>query len=564
MVIVNNVGGPATAVESCLPDCFAFLRAPFIILEPKFKAAPQEFSREEKVKLQQAGVDPSVHHTGSVKQRQPKFQAPSKDELADLSVACRAASSQRCALARRVVVVTKWLLPVVARCTVDLMRKGGPKYAVANARRLKKCLEALGPAFVKLGQALAAREDLLSDDVVAELRALCDQVEAFPHEQAQRLVENELSYKAPDLPRNPVAAASLGQVYRIEVDGKYYALKVQRPGLAKALAIDVVILKGIAKVLRCLVKMCCVTRLDPEQVMEDWAKTLWQELDYRKEAESQEHCRTHICPRVKGLVVPQVNWQLTSLRVLATEWIDGCKITQDPRAISTRHIKIGVDTYASMIIEHGLVHADPHAGNMLITQGGDLCLLDYGMVIKVPKEHRKAWASAIVHLVRGNYPEVLESLTVIGIFPRDCAKEVVLPVMSKLWKELVLCGSSTQKRKTAVRTCYSEIMTLVRKFKFDLPDYYVALARALLTLEGIALSADCDFDIFQAAFPVALRALRSAATEGSCVASKALLSATRISCRDLAVFVTSTLIIVAACNANVRNMVGFEMSTFGY
>jgi len=208
------------------------------------------------------------------------------------------------------------------------------------------------------------------------------------------------------------------------------------------------------------------------------------------------------------------SWGMTSHRVLGTEWIYGIKVTEVPSAIKRRHIAVGVETYAAMILDLGLVHADPHPGNLLITPSGDgVCLLDFGMVIEVPPSHRWAWANCLVNLVRCDYNKVLDNLIDIGFFPEDCPRDVLMPVMSRLWAELVKCGSSTQKRKQVVRTCFDELRTLATKFEFNLPDYYLALVRALLTLEGIALAADCEFDIFQATFPVAVRALASAPSQ---------------------------------------------------
>lgn len=432
-------------------------------------------------------------------------------QLPELDDACKSVKASCWSFTltcRRRQVLAK-LLPAFAHCAVDLCRPRGPKYAVANTRRLRLSLEALGPAFVKLGQAAASREDVLSDEVAAELRKLCDQVPPFPSEDALCLIRQELGNRAPSNIGEVVAAASLGQVYRVTVAGKDYAMKVQRPGLAKALAIDVVILKDLAKFMRFFVRLFCETGVDPVKVVQDWAETLWNELDYNLEARSSESTRHALCGSIKGLVIPTVCWDLTSLHILTSEWIEGEKVTDQPRCVTKTHIGIGVETFAAMILDIGLVHADPHAGNMIIIDSDNVCLLDFGMVINVPAFHRKAWAKMIVHMVRRDHNAVLDDLVEIGFFPRDCSREQLLPVMSKIWDQLVECGSDIHKRKVAVRLLWGELLIFVRKFKFGLPDYYVALGRALVTLEGIALAADCNFDIFQVLFPVALRYLSS-------------------------------------------------------
>jgi len=169
-----------------------------------------------------------------------------------------------------------------------------------------------------------------------------------------------------------------------------------------------------------------------------------------------------------------------------------------------------------MVLDIGFVHADPHAGNVLITTPGDeVCLLDFGMVIEVPINHRFAWAQALYSLVRRDHTSVLNSLIEIGFFPRDCPRDRILTVMPPIWDELVACGSCTQKRKRAVRKCFQELNTLVTQLEFDLPDYYVALARAMLTLEGIAIAADIEFDIFDAALPMVTRHLAKSIAKSS-------------------------------------------------
>eukprot|EP00927_Polykrikos_kofoidii_P041316 TRINITY_DN35228_c0_g1_i1.p1 TRINITY_DN35228_c0_g1~~TRINITY_DN35228_c0_g1_i1.p1 ORF type:complete len:555 (+),score=74.61 TRINITY_DN35228_c0_g1_i1:92-1756(+) len=433
-------------------------------------------------------------------------------ELPDLDDACSVVTARRGVLFCRCAVVARRLLPLILRVLGDhfccsCLRR--PWRAVENTRRVRLALEALGPAFVKLGQACAAREDILNDEVAAELRKLCDKVSPFPVRLARSLLLRELGSAAPAIPETPVAAASLGQVYRISLDGCEFALKVQRPDLIEVLALDVVILRRITKLVRRLASWFIVASVDLVKVVDGWALTMWHELDYKREAGASELMRKTFLEKLPRLEIPEVCWRLTSSRVLCTRWVDGKQVSEKARGVVTQeHIQVGVEAFATMILDLGLVHADPHAGNMLVTvPGGKLCLLDFGMVIRVPLSHRVAWAQCLVSMVCGDYPATLKSLQHIGFFPRGCNEAELLPVMSVLWKQLVSCGSDIKKRQVAVRECYSEILTLVRRFDFDLPDYYVALARALITLEGIALAANCEFDIFKATYPVAMRAV---------------------------------------------------------
>jgi len=464
--------------------------------------------------------------------------------LPGLDEACAIASQERRALWSRAGVVTKELLPVTVYCCVDIALPGGPRWALQNARRLRLALERLGPAFVKLGQAVAAREDILRPDVAAELRQLCDQVAPFSQDEAKRVLAEELGRLAPDIPAKSVAAASLGQVYRICIGGKSMALKVQRPDLATGLAIDVVILKALSRLANRLLRRFCASGLDLTEVVQNWALTLWQELDYKHEASAMQDMRVALQQRVSGMVIPDVYWPLTSHRVLATTWIEGRKVSDCPSSIQDEHIRTGVEAFAAMVLDLGVVHADPHPGNLLVTPKNELVLLDFGMVIRIPEAHRIAWAWCFVSIVRGDYEKTLDCLIEIGFFPSHCNRQEVLSVMSKIWWQLVACGSNTQKRREAVKQLSGEILTLVRKFEYSLPDYYIALLRALLTLEGLALCADREFDLFKVVFPVALRRVAVTASASAAQSAKQLLRLDRRSTHAFLVLL-SVLVLAA-------------------
>lgn len=437
----------------------------------------------------------------------PSKRASGPYRLPELDEACATARGQRARLTVRTLIVCSRLLPISCCILGDVLRPGGHKNEVKNAQRTRKALEQLGPAFIKLGQCVAAREDILGPGVAAEMRKLCDQVIPIPIEEAQHLLNEELGVSAPLLMDEAVAAASLGQVYRIKAGGQDLAMKIQRPGLADKLAVDVVILLRVASAGRRVYSWFAVSTVDFVQTIRSWAKTLWQELDYEHEARSMEHMRKNLVGRVPGLHIPPVHHQLSSMRVLTTQWVHGHKITGSYSNIKPKHVSIGVDAFAAMVLNIGLVHADPHAGNVLITYTDEVCLLDFGMVVEVPVSHRMAWAKCIYAMIRKDHNQTLDNLIEIGFFPSNCPRDRILAVMPKIWTELVDCGSDLEKRKRAVQVCFSEILTFVKDFEFDLPDYYLALARAMITLEGIAIAADMEFDIFKAAFPPVLRYL---------------------------------------------------------
>jgi len=531
-------------LRESLPGCFAFLEVEGDKKHREGRRSRTEGSTSTKRCGEKESQKAAAEQSRAVCSMQAKPAARSP-ALPSLREACSVAAQGRRALWGRAAAVSGKLVPVAVCCCVDFALPGGPRWAVANARRLRLALEALGPAFVKLGQAVAAREDILHPDVAAELRRLCDQVAPFASEEAKKVLLQELGENAPAIPDKPVAAASLGQVYKIQVGGgKSVALKIQRPGLADGLAVDVLILKSLARTFNRLLRRFCASGIDLTEVVQNWALTLWQELDYMHEAETMEDMQKSLRRCVPGLVIPDVHWELTSTRVLATSWIDGAKVSECPSTITEKHVRVGVETFAAMVLDLGVVHADPHAGNLLVTPADELVLLDFGMVIRVPEAHRIAWAWCFVSIVRGDYEKTLDSLIEIGFFPRTCNRQEVLPVMSKIWWQLVASGSSTQKRREAVMQLSGEILTLVRRFEYNLPDYYVALLRALLTLEGLALCADRDFDLFKVVFPVALRRVAVTASNTAAQSARALLPLRLRRCSTVVLLLLSLLALV--------------------
>merc|ERR1719424_1678325 len=191
------------------------------------------------------------------------------------------------------------------------------------------------------------------------MRKLCDQVLPISLEEARKLLHEELGCISPHLEGEAVAAASLGQVYKLKIEGQEYAMKIQRPGLADALAVDIVVLMKIAAFSGRVSAWFCVSTMDHVAVVRNWAQTLWYELDYELEARNMEYMRGRLIPRVSGLVIPKVIPHLSSLRVLTTEWVNGTGLTRALDSLTARHIAIGVDAFATMVLDIGLVHADP-------------------------------------------------------------------------------------------------------------------------------------------------------------------------------------------------------------
>ena len=243
---------------------------------------------------------------------------------------------------------------------------------VQRTRRLREVLTSLGPFFIKLGQALAIRPDILSPSSMYELQRLCDKVPAFDNAMAMKTIEDELGCRIPevfsDLSKDPIAAASLGQVYKgvLRVDGSTVAVKVQRPFVLETVSLDLYLMREAAQI----ASMIPNSRTDWLGLLDEFAPRFYSELDYVLEGKNGERF-VEIMKDIKQVAVPKVYMDYTSRRVHVAEWIEGIKLSQSQSDDVTELVSVGMIAYLTQLLESGFFHADPHPGNMLRTPDGE-------------------------------------------------------------------------------------------------------------------------------------------------------------------------------------------------
>src|SRR4051812_4931786 len=260
----------------------------------------------------------------------------------------------------------------------------------ARGQHLRELLDELGPTFVKFGQLLSTRPDIVPPDIIAELRGLQDDVRPFPLEQAERVIEEDLGNSIERLflefEREPVAAASIGQVHRAVLpNGKRVAVKVQRPGAPRQIEADLNLLYQAAKLVKERVR--ALDFIDARSVIDEFARSIRQELDYRLEGRNAQTIHRNFAGNSK-VHVPKVYWSYTRARVLTLEWLDGTQLadvdllplTLDER----REIAYRVtETWMEMIFRHGFFHGDPHPANILVLSPERIGLVDFGLTGKL-------------------------------------------------------------------------------------------------------------------------------------------------------------------------------------
>jgi len=378
-----------------------------------------------------------------------------------------------------------------------------------RASQLTNLLVQLGPAFVKAGQALSTRPDIIPVVLLEELSQLQDQLPGFSGDKAMELIEEDLNKKIKDIffeiDKEPISAASLGQVHKaILKDGNVVAVKVQRPGLREQITLDLYIVRNIAIWLKNNIGLI---RSDLVALIDELGKRVFEEMDYINEAENAEKFR-NMHQKNNKIAVPKIYNQLTSRRVLTMEWIEGTKLTNldDVKKLGIdpdEMIEIGVQCSLEQLLEHGFFHADPHPGNLLALEDGRLCYLDFGMMSEVSRDSRSGLIQAVVHLVNKNFDKLSHDFVKLGFLSSEVNLEPIVPAFQDVFVNAIELGVSKMDFKSVT----DDMSGVMYKFPFKLPPYYALIIRSLITLEGIALSVDPDFKILGAAYPYFARRL---------------------------------------------------------
>ncbi|HBB34744.1 MAG TPA: hypothetical protein DDZ80_30320 [Cyanobacteria bacterium UBA8803] len=378
-----------------------------------------------------------------------------------------------------------------------------------RAIQLRKILTQLGPAYIKVGQALSTRPDLMPPLFLEELSLLQDQLPAFPNEVAYQFIEEELGDRPEEiyaeLTADPVAAASLGQVYKGKLKtGEIVAVKVQRPGLARRIALDIYLLRCLANWVQTNVKR---VRSDLVAIVDEFGTRIFEEMDYTLEGRHAERF-AKLYGHLEDIYVPQIYWKYTGRRVLTLEWVTGTKLTNmveiKAQGIDAKHlIEVGVQCSLRQLLEHGFFHADPHPGNLLATPEGKLAYLDFGMMSEVKPYQRYGLIEAVVHLVNRDFTGLAHDYVELEFLTPDTDLTPIIPALANVFNN-ALGASVAELNFKSITDQLSEVMY---EYPFRVPAYYALIIRSLVTLEGIAINVDPNFKVLSKAYPYVAKRL---------------------------------------------------------
>lgn len=368
---------------------------------------------------------------------------------------------------------------------------------------LRELLTKLGPAYIKIGQALSTRPDLVPPVYLEELTKLQDKLPPFPNQIAYQFIEEELGQPPQEvyaeLSPDPIAAASLGQVYKGKLKtGEEVAVKVQRPDLRERITIDLYILRRLAAWAQKNIKR---VRSDLVAILDELGSRIFEEMDYIHEGENAERFY-QLYGHLKDVYVPKIYWEYTNRRVLTMEWINGVKLTQTEEirafGVDARYlIEVGVNCSLLQLLEDGFFHADPHPGNLLATFDGKLAYLDFGMMSEIKPQQRYGLIQAIVHLVNRDFEALAHDYVTLEFLTPDTDLRPIIPAFTRVFGNAL--GASVSELN--IKSITDDLSALMYEYPFRVPAYYALIIRSLVTLEGIAINIDPNFKVLSEAYP---------------------------------------------------------------
>jgi len=371
-------------------------------------------------------------------------------------------------------------------------------------QRLRMAFEELGPTYVKLGQILSTRPDLIPMEYIEELSNLQDRIPAFPFEQVRDVVSAEFGMPPEELfatlEEEPFASASIGQVHRAVLkDGESVAVKIQRPGIHKVIEVDLEIMLHLATLAEHHIKEFEIHR--PVKIVEEFARTLEKEIDYNIEATNMERIGRQFLD-IPHVYIPLVFREFTTSRVLTTELIDGIKISKiemldaaglDKKVIADRVVGLVL----KQAFDHGFFHADPHPGNIFVLPDNVICMVDFGMMGLVDRATREAFVDLIDSVAHQNEVKAAQGLLSLTEWDdppdvRALEREVADFLGRHLYKPL---------KDMQIGKLLQDLIELTIRFRLRIPPDIFLMIKALSAVEDVGRTLDPEFDLIAHATP---------------------------------------------------------------
>ena len=372
------------------------------------------------------------------------------------------------------------------------------------ARWLVKNILELGPTFIKIGQSLSTRADLIPIEYIEEFGQLQDRVPPFSSDLAIAVIEQELgkpiSLLFAEFNPTPIAAASLGQVHKARLHtGEDVVVKVQRPGLARLFNLDFEILHRLVRWLNRLLKDA--RKFNLEAIYREFFELLYQEIDYIHEGKNADRFRQNF-QNYQRVAVPQVYWQYTTNKILTLEYLPGIKIDNRPALeasqIDTQEvIQLGITCYLKQLLEDGFFQSDPHPGNMAVSSQGDIIFYDFGTMAEVKTINKDQMIKTFFAVLKKDTDEVVETLIYMGLIEPVADMTPVKRMIGFMLEEF----RDKPVDVRAFEQITEEVYSIFEQQPFRLPPQMTFVVKSLTTLDGIARALDPQYNLLAAAQP---------------------------------------------------------------
>jgi predicted unusual protein kinase regulating ubiquinone biosynthesis (AarF/ABC1/UbiB family) len=372
------------------------------------------------------------------------------------------------------------------------------------AKWLVRNILELGPTFIKIGQALSTRADLIPIEYIEEFSQLQDRVPPFDSDLAIAVIEQELgkpiSVLFAEFNSTPIAAASLGQVHKARLHtGEDVVIKVQRPGLAKLFNLDFEILHRLVRWLNRTIKD--IRKFNLESIYREFFELLYLEIDYIHEGKNADRFRDNF-QGYHRVTVPKVYWQYTTSKILALEYLPGIKIDDrlalEANKIDTQEvIQLGITCYLKQLLEDGFFQSDPHPGNMAVSQRGEIIFYDFGTMAEVKTIAKDQMVKTFFAVLKNDTDEVVETLIYMGLIEPVADMTPVKRMIAFMLEEF----RDKPVDVRAFEQITDEIYSIFEQQPFRLPPQMTFIVKSLTTLDGIARALDPQYNLLAAAQP---------------------------------------------------------------
>lgn len=377
--------------------------------------------------------------------------------------------------------------------------------------RVRSCLQELGPTFIKMGQIASTRRDLIPEYITQELEKLQDRVPPFSFDQVRQIIEEELGESIEtifdEFHETPLATASIGQVHYARLYSKEsVAVKIQRPNIRNVIETDLEILEDLARLME--LRMDWAKRCQLRDMIEEFAKSLRTELDYRTEGRNAEKIANQFTGN-STIRIPKIYWDYSTKKVLTMEYIEGVRVN-DLKKMGEKGYNRKViaerlaQSFFHQILIEGFFHGDPHPGNVLVLPGEVIALLDFGMMGRLNHDMKYQFASLVISLKRGNTDGIIKVVSRMGLIPEDIDMELLRQDIDDLKDKYYDVPLS----QISIGEAINDLFTVAFHHRIRIPADLTILGKSLLTLEGVVESLDPEFSIMNVAEPFGERLMK--------------------------------------------------------